>query len=90
MNILDKLRYLAGVKPRCVKVIRESEKAIPENMECCCLNCSKDTTKFFIVNKCDNAGKIIDKLNYIAPLCEMHSSVGTIQEVKYKTNFQKA
>lgn len=90
MTEVDKLRNLAGIKPLCVKLIRESEKAIPENMKCCCLKCSKDATKYFMVKKCDNTGKVIDDQNYIVPFCEIHSSVGSTQEVKYKKEFTKA
>ncbi len=90
MFLIDKVRYIAGVKPRCVKVISESEKALSENVECWCINCSKDSTKYFIVKKCDNTEKVIDDQNYIVPFCEIHSSVGTIQEVKYKKEFTKA
>ena len=91
MKLIDKIRKLAGVKPKFIKilniydkVLNLSDKSININNKCSCINCSNDTNTYCIVNECDKEGNIKDKNNYLLPFCKVHSSINSVYEIKYK------
>ena len=91
MKLIDKIRKLAGVKPKFIKilniydkVLNKSDKSININNKCSCINCSNDINTYCIVNECDEEGNIKDKKNYLLPFCKVHSSINSVYEIKYK------
>lgn len=91
MKLIDKIRKLAGVKPKFIKilniydkVLNKSDKSININNKCSCINCSNDANTYCIVNECDEEGNIKDKNNYLLPFCEDHFSINSVYEIKYK------
>lgn len=91
MKLIDKIRKLAGVKPKFIKilniydkVLNLSDKSININNKCSCINCSNDANTYCIVNECDEEGNIKDKNNYLLPFCEDHFSINSVYEIKYK------
>ena len=91
MKLIDKIRKLAGVKPKFIKilniydkVLNKSDKSININNKCSCINCSNDANTYCIVNECDEEGNIKDKKNYLLPFCKVHSSINSVYEIKYK------
>ena len=96
MKLIDKIRKLAGVKPKFIKilniydkVLNLSDKSININNKCSCINCSNDTNTYCIVNECDKEGNIKDKNNYLLPFCKVHSSINSVYEIKYKAKLIK-
>lgn len=96
MKLIDKIRKLAGVKPKFIKilniydkVLNKSDKSININNKCSCINCSNDTNTYCIVNECDKEGNIKDKNNYLLPFCEDHFSINSVYEIKYKAKLIK-
>lgn len=91
MKLIDKIRKLAGVKPKFIKilniydkVLNKSDKSININNKCSCINCSNDANTYCIVNECNKEGNIKDKNNYLLPFCEDHFSINSVYEIKYK------
>ena len=91
MKLIDKIRKLAGVNPKFIKilniydkVLNKSDKSININNKCSCINCSNDANTYCIVNECDEEGNIKDKNNYLLPFCEDHFSINSVYEIKYK------
>ena len=96
MKLIDKIRKLAGVKPKFIKilniydkVLNLSDKSININNKCSCINCSNDINTYCIVNECDEEGNIKDKNNYLLPFCEDHFSINSVYEIKYKAKLIK-
>ncbi len=87
MRVIDKLRELAGNKPKCIKIIEKSDKALDDNEICCELKCSDSAESYYIVNKCDKDGTVLEGKKYLAPFCEKHSAVNSVNEIKYQTKF---
>ena len=91
MKLIDKIRKLAGINPKFIKilniydkVLNKSDKSININNKCSCINCSNDANTYCIVNECDEEGNIKDKNNYLLPFCEDHFSINSVYEIKYK------
>ena len=84
MKLIDKIRKLAGVNPKFIKIFNIYDKTININKKCSCINCSNDTNTYCIVNECDKEGNIKDKNNYLLPFCEDHFSINSVYEIKYK------
>ena len=84
MKLIDKIRKLAGVNPKFIKILNISDKPININKKCSCINRSNDANTYCIVNKCDEEGNIKDKKNYLLPFCKVHSSINSVYEIKYK------
>ena len=89
MKLIDKIRKLAGVKPKFIKILNKSDKLINKNKKCSCINCSNDANTYCIVNECDEEGNIKDKNNYLLPFCKVHSSINSVYEIKYKAKLIK-
>ena len=87
MKEIDRLRELAGNKPKCIKIIEKSDKAIDDSKMCCELKCSDSAESHYIVNKCDKEGTVLDDKKYLVPFCEKHSAVNSVNEIKYQTKF---
>lgn len=90
MKLIDKIRKLAGINPKFIKILNIYDKPININKKCSCscscscINCSNDANTYCIVNECDEEGNIKDKNNYLLPFCEDHFSINSVYEIKYK------
>ena len=84
MKEIDRLRELAGNKPKCIKIIEKSDKALDDNEICCELKCSDSAESYYIVNKCDKDGTVLDDKKYLVPFCEKHSATNSVNEIKYQ------
>ena len=88
MKLIDKIRKLAGINPKFIKILNIYDKPININKKCSCscscINCSNDANTYCIVNECDEEGNIKDKNNYLLPFCTHHSSINSVYEIKYK------
>ena len=96
MKLMDKIRKLAGVKPKFIKILNIYDKVLNlsdevlnisdklKNRKCSCINCSNYINTYCIVNECDEEGNIKDKNNYLLPFCTHHSSINSVYEIKYK------
>ena len=94
MKLIDKIRKLAGVKPKFIKILNIYDKVLNisdklKNRKCSCINCSNDINTYCIVNECDEEGNIKDKNNYLLPFCEDHFSINSVYEIKYKAKLIK-
>ncbi|MCR4742175.1 MAG: hypothetical protein K5866_04805 [Treponema sp.] len=87
MQEIDRLRELAGNKSKCLKILKKAEKTIDEGRICCELKCSDSAESYYIVNKWDKDGTVLDDKKYLAPFCEKHSAVNSVNEIKYQTKF---
>ena len=87
METVDEIRTLAGNEPKCVRIVKESEKVIEESKICSSLKCEKKAEMYFTVKKCNKNGDILDDKGYIIPFCEDHSAVNSVYEIKFKTEF---
>ena len=85
MYLIDKLRTLAGNKPKCVKILETAENKVSDNTQCSEVNCQEKAEKKCRVNKCDKDGTITDNNIYIAPFCKIHSEKTFVQEIKFHT-----
>jgi len=87
METVDEIRTLAGNEPKCVRIVKESEKAIEDRKICSSLKCENKAERYFIVKKCNKKGDVLDDKDYIIPFCENHSAINSVNEIKFRTEF---